>query len=302
MLDIRFSDFELEFLSLLDIELKDDSFVNIVTGDKFTFSECKDNSSINTRKLRYIFTSPRGDSIEFKREKGEHKSAILTVDYIYYDYHHWAQENYDVERDLIIERTVGMDSVVKYDPSDPSSKKISKNTSNVSARHTNFSDYFFVTVFAYYKNYYSTIDITEMTCSLSSIYPNSEHRHKYQPYELDDIIESDPKVSLSRENYILELTKAINEKYKDNNSMRLFYLKMIPFLLKVYETSLKIPYKYHDLYAHRLENRKKSLRRAYTGNLLNRKLEEVDEMYEYLDNYYPNLDINKSNNKELKKD
>ena len=299
MLNISFNDFELEFLRLFDIELKDDFFVNIVTGDKFTYSDYQDNTNLNNKKYKYIFTSHRGDSIEFKREKGERKNTILTVDYIYNDYHHWAEEDFDIEHNLINERTVGMDNVVKYDPSNPVSKKIAKDESNISAKGLNYSDYFFATVFAYYKDFYSTIDITEMTCSLSNIYPNAVHRYQYKPFELDDVIESDPKISLSRENYILALTTAINNKYKNNNSMRLFYLRMIPFLLKVFESSLQVPYKYRDVYIYRLENRKKALKKAYSGTKLIQKLNEVDEMYNYLYNYFPSLDLN---NKELLKD
>ena len=301
MLDIRFNDFELEFLKLLDVQYEDDHFVNKVTGDVYTYREYKDNSSISTSKIKYIFASPRGDTIEFKREKQERQQAILTVDYVYYDYHHWAQERVDGENGLITERTVGMDGVIKYDPNEPASKKISKDISNVSTKQPHYSDYFFVTVFANYKDYYNVIDITEMPCSLSRIYPNAEHRVKYKPLELDDVINSDTPTPLSRENNILELTKAINEKFKDNNSMRLFYLKMIPYLLKTFECALTIPYKYRDFYAHRLDNRKKAIKYYYEGTLMENKLNEVNEMYQYLDNYFPSLDINKSDNNELKK-
>jgi len=301
MLNIEFNDFELEFLKLLDVELKGDHFVNVVTGDEYNYSELQDNSNVAVSKIKYIFVSSRGDVIEFKREKSDRQMTNITVDYIYYDYHHYAQEKVDVENGQIVERTVGMDSEMKYDSNNPSSKKISKDTSNISARYINYSEYFYVTVFANYKDYYKTIDITEMACSLSAIYPNAEHRVKYKPFSLDDIVKSDKPLPLSRDNYILQLTNDINSKFSDNNNMRLFYLKMIPFLLKVFEESLKYPYKYHDAYFHRLDGRREALKKAYTGTILEEKLKEVDDMYYYLDNYFPNLDINKDSNKELKK-
>ena len=294
MLNFNVNDFELEFLNLLDVELVDDYFVNKVTGDKYTFVECRDNSNITTSKLNYIYASPRGDTIEFKREKQEKKQAILTVDYRYYDYHHWAQETIDVDNGLITERIVGMDSDIRYTPKIPASKKISKHTSNVSARLSHYSDYILDTVFANYTEYYKTIDITEMPCSLSKIYPNAERRAVYKPYEFEDVVKSDKPYSLSIENYVLALTESINSKFKDNNSMRLFYLKMIPFLLKAFETALIVPYKYRDFYAHRLDNRKKAINHYCQGPVAQEILNDVDDMYYYLDNYFPSLDINKT--------
>ena len=94
------------------------------------------------------------------------------------------------------------------------------------------------------------------------------------------------------ENYVKVLTKTINNIFKDDPEMREFYIKGIPYLCKGLESTMIMPFRYREYFNRRMEKRKKRIEQGYTGEEKTAKLKELVEMVRYLDEFYPNLEIN----------
>ena len=74
--------------------------------------------------------------------------------------------------------------------------------------------------------------------------------------------------------------------------MREFYIKGIPYLCKGLESTMIMPFRYREYFNRRMEKRKKRIEQGYTGEEKTAKLKELVEMVRYLDEFYPNLEIN----------
>ncbi len=293
---ISCNDFELEFLKLYDIVESENGFIDNNTQESIEFSEKQEDINPFKEKRKYIFKSKSGLIIEFTRVHEPRRKTLVKVDIIKNGYHHWAEENRDTDSPVIIRREIGLDSVVVEDPAIKCSKYIPKESSSISVNYIRYSDYISYTFFSNSKDYISLRDYYNIVCSLSALYTNATHTQSDRPKEKDDIVECDGEIELSAENYIKVLAKTIKSFFSENQEMKESYLKAIPFLYKGFESTLKMPYLYREYFNRRMEKRKKRIEQQYSGELKEAKLKELMEMVRYLDEFYPNLDINKQDN------
>ncbi len=294
------NDFELEFLKLYGIEPTENGFLDQSTGDNIDFSEKIEDINLAKEKRKYIYKSKNGLTIEFARTYEPRHGALVKVDIIKNGYHHWAEEKRDIETPIIMRREIGVDSVVVEDPAIKYSKYISKESSSISVNYIRYSDYISYTFFSNSKDYIDLREYYNIVSSLSALYTNATHVQSDRPKEKDDITEYDEQIPLSLENYNTVLAKTINEIFKDNQEMKEFYLKGIPFLRNGFESMLTMPYKYREYFNRRMEKRKKRIEQEYTGVTKENKLKELTEMIRYLNEFYPNLEINSKEINNLK--
>ncbi len=289
---ISCNDFELEFLKLYDIEPTEDGFIDSNTGDIISFSEKNEQINSVKEKRKYIYKSKNGLVIEFTRTHEPRKKTLVKVDIIKNGYHHWAEENRDIDVPIITRREIGVDSVVTEIPGVKCSKYISKESSSISVNYIRYSDYISYTFISHSKDYISARDYYNIVASLSALYTNATHVQSDRPKEIDNIETYDEQIELSMENYIKVLTKTINNIFKDEPEMREFYIKGIPYLCKGLESTMIMPFRYREYFNRRMEKRKKRIEQGYTGEEKTAKLKELAEMVRYLDEFYPNLEIN----------
>ena len=283
---LEIKDYEIEFLKLMNIEYVDGELRDLDTNDVYRY--CGYRHYLSTTGNQELFTYECGAKrIEFHRIINGLYPFMATVSVNYGGYKHWARQ--DFFDGVIRERTVG----ISDDNGDFIDRRNPNYSSCIMFKQTDSSDYISETNLSEgfglwnYKSY-------DITSSLSTIYSGAKHVHEYGPYEMDDVVYSKEEKDVSPENYEDLLKEAIESNFADKEEFKNFYLKIVPYFKKAFVSSLTVPFRYKSYYAKRLEKRQTMIEENYASNK-EAKMQELAKMQEFLDTYYPGLEINQKN-------
>ena len=273
--------FELEFLKQNGVDFINKKFVDRVTGKTLTLSSCKETfdayRNVSTLEYRYEF---QNYEIEFYRSGDSFRVSINRS-----GLKHYATERYLPDDDLIQERVIGIvsegkDEAVKKDFGLANTLYRNDPFSCIRVFHEDSSIYYSRVTFSDNNNQ----SVPIMACSLSKIY--TYPLIIYGRYSSSHYLGSyDKSREINFHAYCEELIHLIND-YFTYDAEKNFYYDNVEFLARAFESHLKMPFLYKEKFANCLKEIK------YRDRGLEREGSSVDEMTQYLNEFYPCQDIN----------
>ena len=306
MKKLEYLECEIEYLKQFGIELKYGKFVNCETGNEFEIkSQSEEVDYGPTISLYYKFNCIEDDlDIEFFRTEKEsffkessHNVFIVGVNKGNKKY--YMAQNFNTDSKKIV---FGIESNFhsKYDTKKPYELFFRYGDicdSYIDINHDYSSEYLSKATLVINSSRNSRQE-SGIVCSLSSIFEDAIHEYRYPRGEreksIEDVTHYSKKMKLNVENYKEALIDMITRLCEnDADSMR-FYLSMVDIMAEAFESQLGRTYSNKEEYIKRLNERREKIDFLLYGDERKQKLAEVDEMFESLQNDFPQFDVNKT--------